>query len=132
MKKMFAVPLLAFAAACAPVEPAQLADAAQSELTTALRGRTPGQPVSCVAQHNLRGSRSAGQGVILFEGRGDLVYVNRPPAGCPALDGSRTIVTRTPANQLCRGDTVTVIDLPSGTHYGACGLGDFTPYRRSR
>jgi hypothetical protein len=29
-------------------------------------------------------------------------------------------------------DIVTVVDPTSGTNYGGCSLGDFTPYRRAR
>jgi hypothetical protein len=37
---------------------------------------------------------------------------------------------RSQSGQLCRGDIAFVVDLTSGTQYGGCGLGDFTPYDR--
>ncbi|MDQ8756992.1 hypothetical protein RCO27_12210 [Sphingosinicella sp. LHD-64] len=96
----------------------------------ALAGRTAGTPVSCVNLRDLRGNRSIGDGAILFEGAGNIAYVNRPAGGCPDLGAGRTLVTRTPSGQLCRGDIARVVDLTSGVEYGSCGLGDFVPYSR--
>jgi hypothetical protein len=130
MKKLLLLPLAALSAACVPSEPIELSAEEQTELAAELRGRTAGPTVSCVNQRDLRGNRSVGEGVILFDGPGDLIYVNRPAAGCPLLDSSRALVTRTTSTQLCRGDIATVIDPVTNFQYGACGLGDFTPYRR--
>jgi len=96
-----------------------------------LEGRTAGQPVSCVSQRLLRGNQSLEDGGILFGGNDPIVYVNRPPGGCPTLDSGRILITRTPSSQLCRGDIVTVRDSSGGPEIGSCGLGDFTPYRRA-
>ncbi|MGD1148146.1 MAG: hypothetical protein ABR961_09375 [Thermoanaerobaculaceae bacterium] len=111
------------------------AQAAKDEATlaAALSGRIAGPPQDCVSQGDLGGNKSFGRGVILFSGRvNDVVYVNRPPAGCPDLDFGRALKTRTTTTQLCRGDIVTVFDPSSGTEYGGCSLGEFTPYRRAR
>ena len=82
---------------------------------------------------DLRGNRSFGEGAIVFDGptRATL-YVNRPSGGCPDLGFGRALVTRTPSTRLCQGDIATVVDLSSRTSFGACGLGEFTPYRRVR
>ena len=102
------------------------------QLTEALRGRTAGEPVACVNERDLGGNRSYGEGAILFRGRtNSVVYVNRPPAGCPDLSYGRALKIRTPSTQICRGDIVTVFDPVSRVEYGGCGLGDFTPYRRA-
>jgi hypothetical protein len=103
---------------------------ADTQLAEATRGRVAGPPVSCVSQRLLRGNKSAGEGAIIFEGTNGLVYVNRPPAGCPELNTFRALQTRTIGTQLCRGDIATVFDPTSGMFYGSCGLGDFVPYRR--
>ncbi|WP_114952930.1 hypothetical protein [Sphingosinicella terrae] len=100
-------------------------------LTAELSGRTAGQPLPCVSQRDLRGNRSVGNEAILFEGPGDVVYVNRPPGGCATLNSGRTLVTRTTSGRLCRGDIVTIVDPVSGVDFGSCGLGDFVPYRRA-
>ncbi len=119
MKKILAFPLAALAvAACAPADPMERADRAamnESRLAQELRGRTAGPPVSCVNQRLLGGNRSVGEGVIIFQGAGNnIVYVNRPPAGCPELDSGRALQTRTTSTQLCRGDIVTVFDPVAG------------------
>ncbi len=132
MKRIFAISLLGAAAACTPAAPIELSTAQQSSLGEALAGRSEGPAVSCVSQRNLRNSRSIGEGVILFEGPGGTVYVNRPPGGCPNLNFGRTLTTQTTGSQLCRGDIATVIDTNSGMAFGGCGLGDFVPYRRMR
>jgi hypothetical protein len=132
MKKLLTISLLSLVAGCTPTEPVEMSAGEQSELSTALRGRTAGATVSCVNQRDLGSNRSVGEGVILFNGPRDMLYVNRPPAGCPELTSSRALVTRTVGDRLCRGDIATVIDPVSGTQYGGCALGDFTPYKRNR
>ena len=117
-------------AGCTAEPPAAPSESDAASLAAALEGRTAGQPISCVSQQTLRGNRSIGEGAILFDGPGGTIYVNRPPAGCPRIDSGRTLVTRTTTGQLCRGDIVNVVDAPSGTEYGSCGLGDFVPYSR--
>ena len=105
----------------------------EAGLAAALSGRIAGPPQDCVDQTDLGGNKSYGRGVILFSGRtSDVVYVNRPAAGCPGLDFGRALKTRTTTTQLCRGDIVTVFDPVSGTEFGGCSLGEFTPYRRAR
>lgn len=130
MKKLIAIPLLALAAGCAPSEPIALSNAEQSQLAKELHGLTAGPTVSCVNMGDLRGNRSVGEGVILFDGPAGTVYVNRPAAGCPALGSSRALITKTAGTQLCRGDIANVVDPGAGFSYGGCTLGDFTPYRR--
>ncbi|HEY0626763.1 MAG TPA: hypothetical protein VGD10_08510 [Allosphingosinicella sp.] len=130
MKKLLALTAAAVAA-CAPTTPVELTAREQGELNEALRGRVAGTPVNCVQTRDLLGNRSVGEGVILFEGRGGVVYVNRPAAGCPKIDSGRALVTRTTSTQLCRGDIATVVDPVAGFTYGGCGLGDFVPYRRT-
>jgi hypothetical protein len=105
----------------------------EAELAAALSGRTAGPAQDCVNEAELAGNKAYGKDVIVFSGRtDDVVYVNRPPGGCPALDFGRAIRIQTPAARLCRGDVVTVFDPLSDIGYGSCSLGAFTPYRRAR
>lgn len=133
--KPFAILALAVAAAsCTATDegpPTEMSAATQGELSAALRDYQPaGPPLACVAQRDLRGNRSAGDAII-FDGRNrGVIYVNRPAGGCPDLNFNRTLITRTFATRLCRGDIAQVADLTSGITYGGCGLGDFVPYRR--
>jgi hypothetical protein len=130
MKRILPFLPLLLVAGCTAEPPAAASESDAARLAAALEGRTAGPPVSCVNQQSLRGNRSIGEGAILFDGPGGTIYVNRPPAGCPRIDAGRTLVTRTTTGQLCRGDIVNVVDVPSGTEYGSCGLGDFVPYNR--
>ena len=103
----------------------------QSDFDKVLAGRTPGQAQSCVSQRLLRGNKTYGEGVIVFEGQtNSSVYVNRPPNGCPELRYDRALRTRTSTDQLCSNDVVTVFDPTTHMEFGSCALGDFVEYRR--
>jgi hypothetical protein len=133
MKKLLSLSCLALAAGCTMNEPvdADRSDT-QASLSAALANFEPvGPPVSCVDLHQLRGNHSVGDAIV-FEGSGGRLWVNRPAGGCPDLGYGRALQTRTPSTRLCRGDIATVFDPVSRTQYGACGLGDFQPYRRVR
>jgi hypothetical protein len=133
MKTIVAAAILALAAGCTAEPPAQLSATNEAKLAEALGGRVQaGPPQSCVTQRNLGGNRSAGEGAIIFSTSGsDLVYVNRPRAGCPDIR-SGAIRTRTTTSQLCSGDIVEMFDPVNNIPYGSCALGEFTPYRRPR
>ena len=132
--RMLLFPLIALTAGCMTDRPIEMSAAAQSQLAEELRGRVQaGPPQQCVSTRNLRGNRSVGEGAIVFGTTGsDLVYVNRPPAGCPEIRPGRALRTRTTTTQLCAGDIAEVFDPVQNFGFGACGLGEFTPYRRAR
>lgn len=105
--------------------------AAEAALAGALAGRTAGAPEACVNMRDLRDNRGFGEHAILFDGpTNSLVYLNRPPAGCPALTDTRALQIESTTGRLCRGDLVTVFDPVTGMNFGSCTLGDFVPYRR--
>ena len=131
MKLFLTLAAAGLAAGCMTQEPVELSAETEAELAAELAGRTAGEPVACVSQRDLRGNRSIGEGVILFDAIGSTVYVNRPPAGCPSLEAHRAISVRTTSTRLCRGDLARVFDPTSGVEYGGCSLGDFVPYRRT-
>ncbi len=98
-----------------------------------LRGRVAGPPQDCVNEPDLGGNKSYGRGVIVFgDPTGEVIYVNRPPAGCPELTSGRALMTQTTKAQLCRGDIVTVFDPVTRMEFGGCSLGAFTPYRKTQ
>jgi hypothetical protein len=130
MKTIVTLAAAGLLAGCINQEPVELSADAQAELASELEGRTAGPPTPCVNQRDIRGNRSVGEGVLLFDGPGDTVYVNRPDGGCPSLNYGRALRTRTTSTRLCRGDIAVVFDPTSGIEYGGCGLGDFVPYRR--
>ena len=133
MKKLLVLPLVALTAGCmTEAPPAEMSARSEMKLAEAIEGRTPGEPRSCVSTRDLLGNRSAGEGAFIFNTRSSgMIYVNRPPAGCPELRGD-ALKTRTTSTQLCRGDIVEVFDPLTGSSRGGCGLGDFVPYRRLR
>ena len=61
---------------------------------------------------------------------GGRLYVNRPEIGADSLDNDDILVTRTTTDQLCRIDTVRLIDRTSRIPRGFVGLGDFVPYTK--
>ena len=132
MKTIVTISAAILATACTSSAPPQPSARAQSELAAALAGRTAEPVRSCVSLRDLGGNRSIGEGAILFKGRtSKVVYVNRPPGGCPELGLGRAMKLRTISTQLCAGEIIEVFDPFNGVSYGACGLGEFTPYRRA-
>ncbi len=134
MKKLLALSLVALAGGCmADAPPAAVSAETESRLAAEIEGRTAGRPQNCVRSRDLLGNRSAGEGAFIFNTRSrNLIYVNRPPAGCPELRPGLALITRTPSTSLCAGDIVEVFDPLTGFARGSCGLGEFTPYRRMR
>ena len=133
MKHILILSAAVLTAGCMAQEPVELSERTQTKLAKELAGRVAGPPQSCVNYRDLRGNRSAGDGAIVFDTRDrDLIYVNRPPGGCPELGLSRALVTRSPTSQLCAGHIADVVDVSSNTSWGGCSLGEFTPYRRVR
>ena len=103
----------------------------EAKLAAALKGMVAGPAQDCVIERNLGSNKSYGGRTILFHGpTDDVVYVNHLAAVCPGLDSGLSLKVRTPAARLCRGDIVTVFDPVSGSEFGGCSLGKFTPYRR--
>ena len=66
---------------------------------------------------------------IVFRTPGNKQFLNRLPHSCPNLDKRKAIMYKTPLNQLCNMDIITVLDPVGGgfISMGACGLGDFQP-----
>ena len=130
MKAVLAIVAAGLAAACTMNAPVERTEADSAALAEATAGRVAGEPVACVNQVGLRNTRTVGD-AILYEGPGDVLYVNHGNGGCGVLEHGRAIRTRTPSTRLCRGDIVTAFDPVSGMEFGGCSLGDFVPYRRA-
>lgn len=134
MKPAITLLVAALATACMsagkPAERAELSARAQARVDRALAGRTAGEAVTCIVQRDIRHSRTIADGIMLFEGPNDVLWVNRGSGGCSVLHYGRAFHTVTPSTSLCRGDIVTVFDPTSGIEFGGCSLDDFVPYRR--
>ena len=103
-----------------------------ARLSEALAGRTAGDPRNCVRSQEVRNARGAGPNVILFDGPGDLVYVNRARGSCPKIESWHAISRRSISTNMCTGELIRVFDPNSGIEYGGCSLGEFVPWRRGR
>jgi hypothetical protein len=133
MRYLILLAAAGLAAGCTSDEPVEMAANDEAKLAAQLAGFEPdGPPVSCINLRDLDGNRSAGEGAIVFAGRGGRKWVNRPAGGCPSLEFGRALRTHTSTGRLCRGDIATVFDPVARIEYGACGLGDFEPHRRAR
>jgi hypothetical protein len=106
--------------------------AEDAALSAGLEGRTAGPPRSCIRLQDVRNTRSAGRDTILFDGAGDVVYVNRARSSCPDIKTWHAIRHRTIGTNICSGELIRVFDPNSGIEYGGCALGEFVPWRRRR
>jgi len=101
-----------------------------AEIADALKGLTPGEPVSCIDQTRVRDVKKF-EGTILYVYSRREIYRNDVGSGCQGLRYGDPIVSRTPTSQLCRGDILRTFSpstpsMPSGS----CSLASFVPYRR--
>lgn len=89
----------------------------------------PGKPQSCIDPFRFSNSTRVGD-TILYKSSGREIYRNDTSGGCGGLRRGDTIVTRSFSGQLCRGDIIRTVDLPSRIPTGSCVFGDFVPYRK--
>lgn len=106
---------------------------ATQKIAHALKGRTRGEPVPCIA--NLRGRAQMNvidDTTILFR-EGDTVYVQKPKGGCPSLGNSHYALVKRQvgSTRYCEGDIGEVVDPVSGIFAGSCIFGPFVPYRKA-
>lgn len=100
----------------------------EERLEKLLEGRVPGTPVSCISRADRDDMRIVDKTAIVY-GSGRTIYVNRPrhPGN---LDSDDILVTRTHGSQLCKLDSVRLLDRTSQVYSGFVMLEDFVPYRR--
>ena len=103
-----------------------------AKLSEALAGRTAGEPRSCVRLQDVRNTRSVGRDTILFDGPGDVVYVNRARSSCPDIRSWHATRHRTVGTNICANELIRVFDPNTGIESGGCSLGEFVPWRRDR
>ena len=121
-------------ASCSTAPVQQVRDPrAAEQLASALAGRTPGRPVSCIPNYRTDQMQVIDDWTILFRD-GRTVYVQNPRGGCGGLGTGRyTLVTRLyGTGQLCSGDINRLVDLPTGIQGGACVFAPFVPYTKPR
>jgi len=128
------LPLLALAAGCAstPKTDAQLKAQAReaAKLDEALAGFTPGKPVDCVDNRDLRSPESYGDNTILFRTGNKLIYRTDTSGSCSGIGRGEALITRQWGSRLCKGDIARTADLTTGFQSGVCSFGEFVPYRK--
>jgi len=131
MKLLMAAGAATLLAGCTMNGEADLSAESESRLAAELEGYVPDGPaVSCVRSPDLQGNRTVGRDTIVFSGSAGRKWVNHTRGSCPSLEFGRALRFRTVSTQLCSGEIAAVFDPATGLEYGACALGDFTPYRR--
>ena len=126
MRKIIAT-LLAAAALAAPAAAAPRLSP-DAELERLLAGRVAGKPSSCISLFG-RPSTQIIDGTALVYRDGRTLWVNHPRSGADWLRDDDVLVTRLHGSQLCRVDSVDLVDRSSGFRRGFVLLGDFIPYR---
>jgi len=130
--------VIAFAAAAAlaaissPVVAQKSSRQARGEqaLAKILAGRVAGKPVNCISLNRIQSTEIIDGTAIVYRESSRRLFVNRTLGGQNILDRDAIMVTRTFGTQLCRLDTVRLVDRGSRIPRGTVGLGDFVPYTR--
>jgi hypothetical protein len=100
----------------------------EARLAELLRGRTAGEPVSCIPQF-VADRAEVIEGVAIVYGRGQTLYVARlSNPRSPAW--SDVVVTLRNGSMACHNDIMHTVDRMTGIMTGAVFLQRFVPYRR--
>lgn len=128
-----ALPFLA-TTGCASLENSQARLQVQareaSRLEATLAGFSPGKPVSCLPNRDIRGPEAYGETTLLFRVNRNLIYRTETRGTCRGIAHGDALITRQFSSQLCAGDLAYSTDLRTGFQSGSCALGEFTPYTR--
>ena len=100
----------------------------EAKLAQMLEGREAGKPVNCLPLGSATETRIIDKTAIVYR-YGNTLYVNRP-SNPSSLDDGDIMVTQQTSGQLCRLDSVRLIDQASRFFTGFVALEDFVPYRK--
>ena len=126
------LPALALIGAAVPaVAATRVSESGEAKLAKALEGRTPGKPVDCISLNRARSSQIYEGTAIVYQD-GSTLYVNRPSTGAESLRRDDILVSKTYTDQLCRIDTIRLLDQGSRFERGFVGLGQFVPYTKPK
>ena len=101
-----------------------------TRLDAALAGFTPGKPLSCLPNRDVRGPEAYGDTTLIFRINRNLLYRSETRGSCRGIARGDALITRQFSSQLCAGDIAYSSDLQTGFQSGSCALGDFVPYTR--
>ena len=126
------LPALALIGAALPAVAAErVSESGEAKLAKALEGRTAGKPVDCISLRRSQSSQIYDGTAIVYED-GRTLYVNRPSIGADSLRRDDILVSKTYSDQLCRIDTIRLLDQGSRFEHGFVGLGQFIPYTKPK
>lgn len=135
MRQMLTLlPALALVAGCATTPPsesqlrAQARDAAKLDET--LAGFTPGKPVNCVENRDLRGPEAFGEHTLIFRASRKLIWRTETSGSCDDVKRGDALITHQFTSRLCKGDIARTANLQVGFQTGTCVIGEFVPYRK--
>jgi hypothetical protein len=100
----------------------------EAKLAEMLKGRTAGEPVSCVSAFMSNGLEII-EGVALVYRSGGTLYVSRPTHADALRDDDIVVIERS-GGQLCHTDIVRTVDRHGGFVTGVVFLGKFVPYKK--
>ena len=103
----------------------------EAELAKLIGDRVADKPTSCIELRDITSSHIIPGTAIVYE-VGSRLYVNRPQINADSLDRDDILITDTHSDELCRIDTVRLVDRTSHFERSFVGLGDFVPYSRPR
>lgn len=101
----------------------------EKELAKLLEGRVAGEPASCIRTPPNDRVRVIDDTAIVYV-RGKTIYVNRTSRPSDIDDRDTMVIRRFSGSQLCKTDTVTMIDRGSQMFSGVIFLSEFVPYTR--
>ena len=130
-RNIIAAVTLAATTACLALTPAVAKTprlTGEAKLAKMLEGREPGKPTNCLPLGPTQESRIIDKTAIVYRYGGTL-YVNRP-SNPESLDSDDILLTRQTSGQLCRLDSVQLIDRTSRMYSGFVALQDFVPYTK--
>lgn len=136
--KMFGPALAAAAVLAAPLSLSPLdaatneaRDKGAAELQTLTTERVAGKPTRCISQTSVTSSYIIPGQAIVYR-IGSRTYVNQPRSGADTLRRDDVLLTRNIGTNLCRTDSVRLIDRNSRFVRGFVVLGDFVPYTKRK
>lgn len=93
-------------------------------------------PLRCISMRQIESTHVVDDQTILFYRRGGLVYMNVLDRSCPTLERNRLFRYRVNRGALsarvCDSDSITVVDLDTGSLTYHCRLGQFHPIELGR
>jgi hypothetical protein len=103
----------------------------EAALAKTLAGRTAGKPVQCLSLQQVQGTQIYDGTAIVYRAGRDTLYVNRTQDARFLRDDDIPVV-RVYGSQVCRLDTIRLLDRSTRFERGLAILGDFVPYAKPK